>query len=216
MRTIEEFESIEKVCNKREKDRRYDQRETKEEKQLSRKVHRLFGMMSGCLCFFFDFTLFFFPVVRQCLFPKKVHISKSSNEETSHDLSEMLEDILIVGDKKYSEEIDRERPDDGSDHVVEPKVTLQHLATSRDKWDKGSSKIMEFSEDNIPESIFFDLFFEDIFFGSTDSEPFSIFMDEFFSVVFSDPVSHIVPDHSPEDRRDNREKKVLFRPKSSD
>ncbi len=75
---------------------------------------------------------------------------------------------------------------------------------------------MEFPESNIPESIFLNLSFEDLLLSCPDSEPVSIFLDEFMSVPFPDPVAEIIPEHSTEDRTDDREGKMISRPESSD
>ena len=75
---------------------------------------------------------------------------------------------------------------------------------------------MEFPEDDIPEPIILDLFFEDLLFCLPDSEPVTVFFDQFATIPFPDPEAEIVPDHGTDDCRDDREGKVIPRPESSD
>lgn len=74
---------------------------------------------------------------------------------------------------------------------------------------------MEFSENNIPESIFLELYVEDLFFSSSYSEPISIFHYESFSKVFSYPVTKIVSEHSTKYCKSYCRKEVATCPKAS-
>ena len=75
---------------------------------------------------------------------------------------------------------------------------------------------MEFSEDDIPEAIFLDLFREDFLFSLPDSEPVTVFFDQFMSVPFPDPVAEIVPEHRTDDGSEDREEEVITSPESTD
>lgn len=75
---------------------------------------------------------------------------------------------------------------------------------------------MEFPEDNIPKSIFFDLFREDSFLSFPDSEPVTIFFDQLMSIPFPDPVTEIVPDHRSDDGCEDREEEMISSPESAD
>ena len=74
---------------------------------------------------------------------------------------------------------------------------------------------MKLPEDDIPEAIILDLFFEDLLFCLSDSEPVTIFLDELPTVPFADPEAEIVPDHGTDDGRDDREGKMISCPESS-
>ena len=73
---------------------------------------------------------------------------------------------------------------------------------------------MKLPENDIPKTIFFYLFFEYFCLSNTNSEPVAIFCNKLFSIIFSDPVTNIVSKHSPENGEKNREKHMLFSPKS--
>ncbi len=75
---------------------------------------------------------------------------------------------------------------------------------------------MEFPEDDIPEAIILDLFFENLLFGLPDSEPVTVFFDKLMSIPFPYPEAEIVPDHSTDNSRDDREGKMISSPESSD
>ena len=75
---------------------------------------------------------------------------------------------------------------------------------------------MKLPEDDIPEAIILDLFFEDLLFCLSDSEPVTIFLDELPTIPFADPEAEIVPDHGTDDGRDDREGKMISCPESSD
>ena len=55
---------------------------------------------------------------------------------------------------------------------------------------------MEFSKNNIPKSIFLNLFFEDFLFCFPESDVVTISMDDLVPIPLSDPISEIVTDHS--------------------
>ena len=75
---------------------------------------------------------------------------------------------------------------------------------------------MKLPEDDIPEAIILDLFFEDLLFSLSDSEPVTIFLDKLMTVPFTDPEAEIVPDHGADDGRDDRKGKMISCPESSD
>lgn len=74
---------------------------------------------------------------------------------------------------------------------------------------------MKFPEDDIPKSIFFELFMEYIGFGFSESEPVTVFFYEFDSIPFPDPVSEIVPEHSSDCCQCNRRDDMICSPKST-
>ena len=76
--------------------------------------------------FFFYLGLFGLYIVREFLFLEKVHISENSDDESDHDLSEIIEDELISIDEKYPKEYDTRSPYDRSDHIIEPEIFLCH------------------------------------------------------------------------------------------
>lgn len=74
---------------------------------------------------------------------------------------------------------------------------------------------MKFTEDNIPKSIFFYLSMKDFCLSLPESDPVSVFLDDLCPIPFPDPVAHIVPEHSSENRCYYSKKKVCLPPKSS-
>ncbi len=74
---------------------------------------------------------------------------------------------------------------------------------------------MKFPKQDIPESVFLELFVEDFFFCFPKSEPVTIFLDEFFSIVFSYPVAEIVPNHCSNDGERDSDEEMITRPESS-
>jgi hypothetical protein len=86
---------------------------------------------------------------------KKVKIESNNNQYSHHYFSEVIENEFVVIDKIDTKEVDANRPNNRSNHVIEPKSILTHPTRSGNKRDKGTSKIMKFPEYYIPKSIFF-------------------------------------------------------------
>ena len=74
---------------------------------------------------------------------------------------------------------------------------------------------MEFSKNDIPKTIFLNLFFEDFLFCFSESDIVTISMDDLVSIPFSDPISEIVTDHSTDAGKEYRKDEMWFAPESS-
>lgn len=117
--------------------------------------------------------------------------------------------------KKYPKKYDTYCPDDRTNHVVEPEIFLCHSWTPSDKRYDGTSEIVKLSEDDIPESIFFDLSLEYTGLGLSYSEPVSIFCQKLFPEPFPDPVADVVSDHGSSYSRDDSRHQMISSPESS-
>ncbi len=151
-----------------------------------------------------DFCFFCFDIFWPSIPLKYKNIPSNEDDQSECYLSEIIEDHLIVIDEEYTDSIDTDSPDDRADHIVYPELTFLHPTGSRDKWHKCSCKIMKFSEDNIPKSIFLDLLMEDRSFRLSDSEPVAVFFYKLGSIPFSYPVSEIISEHCSDDRTYDR------------
>lgn len=134
---------------------------------------------------------------------ESVDIESDDDDDSEHNLPEIIENALVVVDKEDPKRDNAYRPDNRSDHIVHPELIFSHPTCTRDEGDKGASKIMKLSKYDIPESILFDLFVEDACLGLAEPDPVTIFFDNFYSVPFPDPVSEVVPEHRSDDRRDD-------------
>jgi hypothetical protein len=74
---------------------------------------------------------------------------------------------------------------------------------------------MEFTEHNVPKSIFRNLSFEDFLFSFSESYVVSIAFDDLMTVPFSDPVSEIVSEHGSDTGESDRTDEMSFSPKPS-
>lgn len=162
-----------------------------------------------------DFCLFVGKILHEFFFLEKVHIYPNGNNYPHHVLPKIIKNNFVIIDKKYSEKIDARCPENRTNYVIDPETLFEHTSTSSNKWNKGSSKIMKFPKQDIPESVFLELFVEDFFFCFPKSEPVTIFLDEFFSIVFSYPVAEIVPNHCSNDGERDSDEEMITRPESS-
>jgi hypothetical protein len=178
---------------------------------MEKKYHKILFLS----LFFENFFFFFFEIFTKTLSSKEIDICTYREEYYEHNLPEIIEYNLVVIDELYPEKYDRERPDNRSDHIIEPEIFLLHSTRSRDKRDDCTSEIMKFSEYNIPKSISLYLTLENFCLGTTDSEPVTIAMDEFISPPFSYPVSDVVPDHRSENCSESGESEMSRPPESS-
>ncbi len=147
---------------------------------------------------------------------ESVDVECDDDDNSEHNLPEVIEDTLIVIDKKNPKRDDTHRPDDRTDHIVHPEFVFSHPTRSRDKGDKGTGKIVKFPEDDIPESIFLYLLVEDLIFCFSESDPVAIFFDNLLPIPFPDPVSEVVPEHRSDDSTEYGPHDMGFPPESTD
>ncbi len=160
------------------------------------------------------FRLFRFNIVWPTFSLKEEYISCDDQYNTESYLSEIIEYDFIVVDEKHPDSIDTDCPKDRADHIIHPKFILSHTTCSSDKWHKSTCKIMKFSEDDVPKSIFLYLFMEYISLCLSDTKPIAIFLYQFCPVPFTDPVSKIIPEHSADYCRGDRPDDMSFPPES--
>lgn len=170
-------------------------------------------------CFFIDFILDFLLFIVHIFFQrissKKIKICKNKSKNHHHYLPQIIEDGFILADEKYSEKVDTRSPDNRSYGIVDPEFSLLHTARTSNKWYKWSRKIMKFSKNNIPKSVFFYLFWEYFLFCFSESDVVTIFLDDLMSIPFSDPISDIISDHGTKCSQENRSYDMSFSPKST-
>ncbi len=145
--------------------------------------------------FFFDFSVFVLQILDEFFSLKKIHISQKSQHSRHNDITKILQNNFIIFDKKYPDYIHSNRPNNRTYHIVEPKFFRLHIRNTCDKRNKSPSEIMKFPKDNIPKSIFFDLFFEDFFFRLPESKILAVFFDNLTSDYLTNPVSKRISEH---------------------
>ncbi len=77
-------------------------------------------------CFFPDFKLLVLHIRLQPFTLEKVKVCNHEKENTSTYFSEVIENNLVVIDEKYSKKVNRKSPENGSHHIVGPKVLFAH------------------------------------------------------------------------------------------
>lgn len=163
-----------------------------------------------------NLCLLVFHILIPTFSSKEVDIDCYRDDDAGTNFSEVIENCLIVINKEDSKEIDRDSPKNRSNHVIKPEFSFCHTTWSRNKRYKRSSKIMKFAEDDIPESVFLELFVKNLLFSKSQTKIVTIFVNNLFAIPFPNPVSQIVSKHSSEDGKSNSSDEVSLAPKSAD